>query len=119
MPVFSETAPSFCSYHQLVDHLGTTLLAVAIDHHALARRHNASCDIICFALLEDNSEVLRERGVSGESASIYRSGDVFIQIFIMVTPHIVIFVEPSFWCFNTLPVSPGFPALRGEMEKYA
>ena len=39
------------------------------------RCHNALCDIIYYALLEDSADVCREQGVSGESAS--RPGDVF------------------------------------------
>jgi len=37
--------------------------------------HDALCNIIYHALLEDNSEVQREQKISGESAT--KSGDVF------------------------------------------
>ena len=43
-----------------------------MKHYILS---NALCDIIYYALLEDNSEVRREQGVSGESSSC--PGDVF------------------------------------------
>ena len=74
IPVLPEEDPTLCSYHQLIDCFGDHL--IGCSHGPLRiRRHNALCDIIYYALLEDSAHVRREQGVSGESAS--RPGDVF------------------------------------------
>ena len=107
------------SCHQLVDRFGDHL--IGCGHGPLRiRRHNALCNIIYYALLEDNSEVRREQGVSGESSS--RPGDVFhpdfhnghptyFDISVRSAVHSGVIVHSA--------VSPGFAALRGEMEKDA
>ena len=47
IPVFSETAPSSCNCHQLVDHFGDHL--IGCSHGPLCiRHHNALCNIIYF-----------------------------------------------------------------------
>ena len=56
IPVFSEMDPSACSCHQLVDCFGDHI--IGCSHGPLRiRRHNALCDIIYFALLEDSADV--------------------------------------------------------------
>ena len=66
-PVFLEAAP-FYSCHQLIDHFRDHL--IECSHGLLRIRcHNAVGDPICFALLEDNSEVYLAQEVSGESVS--------------------------------------------------
>ena len=84
------------------------------------RCHNALCDIIYYALLEDNSEVRREQGVSGESSS--HPGDVFHPDFHNRHPtYFDISVRSAVHSgvITHSAVSPGFAALRGKMEKDA
>ena len=117
IPVLSETSLSFCSCHQLVDCFGDHL--IGCGHGPLhVRHHNALCDIIYFALLEDNSEVHREQGVSGESAS--RPGDVFHPDFHHGRPTYFDISERSALHAGAVThsaLSSGFAALRGEVEK--
>ena len=119
IPVFSRADSFSCSCHQLVDRFGDHL--IGCGHGPLrVRRHNALCDIIYYALLEDNSEVRREQGVSGESSS--RPGDVFHPDFHNGHPtYFDISVRSSVHSgvITHSAVSPGFAALRGEMEKDA
>ena len=108
IPVFSEADSVLCSCHQLVDRFG--------DH----RRHNALCDIIYYALLEDSADVRREQGVSRESAS--RPGDVFHPDFHNGHPtYFDISVRSAVHSgvITHSASSPGFAALKGEMEKDA
>ena len=104
--------------HQLVDHFGDHLIGCS---HGLLRirRHNALCDIIYYALLEDSADVRREQGVSGESAS--RPGDVFHPDFHNDRPtYFDISVIHSGIITHSRSASlPGFAALKGEMEKDA
>ena len=79
------------------------------------RRHNALCDIIYFALLEDNSEVRREQGVSAS-----RPGDVFHSDFHHGRPtYFDISVRSALHAgvVTHSTLSSGFAALRGEVEK--
>ena len=84
------------------------------------RRHNALCDIIYYALLEDSADACREQGVFGESAS--RPGDVFHPDFHNGRPtYFDISVKSALHSgvITHSASSPGFAALKGEMEKDA
>ena len=115
IPVFSEADPALCSCHQLGDHL------IGCSHGPLRiRRHNALCDIIYYALLEDSADVRWEQGVSGESAS--RPGDVFYPDFHNDHPtYFDISVRSALHSgvITHSASSPGFAALKGEMERDA
>ena len=59
----------------MVDYFGDHL--IGCGHGPLRiRRHNALCDLIYNAFLEDNSDVQKEQKVFGESAA-RRPGDIF------------------------------------------
>ena len=99
--------------------LVTTSLAAAMVLYA-SGRHNALCDIIYYALLEDSADVRREQGVSGESAS--RPGDVFHPDFHNGHPtYFDISVRSAVHSgvITRSASSPGFAVLKGEMEKDA
>ena len=114
IPVFPEADPNLCSCHQLVDHFGDHLIGCSHD----IRRHNALCDIIYYALLEDSADVCREQRVSGESAS--RPGDVFHPDFHNGRPtYFDISVRSSAHSGVILCLFSGLAALKGEMEKDA
>ena len=119
IPVFSEAGPALCSCHQLVDRFSDHL--IGCSHGPLCiRHHNTLCDIIYYALLEDSADVHWEQGVSGESAS--RSGDVFHPDFHNGRPtYFDISVRSAlhFGVITHSASSPGFAALKGEMEKDA
>ena len=79
IPVFSEADSVLCSCHQLVDRFGDYL--IGCSHGPLRiRRHNALCDIIYYALLEDKYLVNLQAGLV-----MY-----FTQTSTMVTLHILI-----------------------------
>ena len=119
IPVFPEADPTLCSCHQLVncfeDHL------IGCSHEPLRiRQHNALCDIIYYALLEDSADVCREQGMSDESAS--RPGDVFHPDFHNGHPtYFDVSVRSAFHSgvISHSAFSPGFAALKGKMEKDA
>ena len=119
IPVFSRADSFSCSGHQPVDCFGNHL--IGCGHGPLhIRCHNALCDIIYYALLEDNSEVYQEQGMSGESSSC--PGDVFHPDFHNGHPtyfdiSVRSAVHSGVITHSTL--SPEFAALRGEMEKDA
>ena len=84
------------------------------------KHHNTLCDIIYYALLEDSADVRWEQGVSGESAS--RPGDVFHSDFHNGHPtYFDISVRSALHSgvITHSASSPGFAALKGEMEKDA
>ena len=100
--------------------LETTLLAVAMDHCASDVIMPSVILFSYYALLEDNSEVRREQGVSGESSS--RPGDVFHPDFHNGHPiYFDISVRSAVHSgvITHSAVSPGFAALRGEIKKDA
>ena len=81
IPVFSNADPPLCTCGQYVDCFGDHLIGCGCDPFHM-QRHDALCNIIYHAFLEDNSEVRREQRISGESAT--RPGDVFHPDFSMV-----------------------------------
>ena len=84
------------------------------------RHHNALCDIIYYALLEDSADVRWEQGVSGESAS--RPGDVFHPDFHNGPPtYFDISVRSAVYSgiISHSASALGFAVLKGEMEKDA
>ena len=117
IPVFSEMDPSACSCHQLVDHFCDHI--IGCSHGPLRiRRHNALCDIIYFALLEDSADVRWEQGVSGGSAD--RPGDIlhpdfhhgcltYFDVSVRSALHSGVITHSA--------TSPEFAAQKGEMEK--
>ena len=119
MPLAGHICISRCSCHQLIDRFGDHL--IGCSHGPLhIRRHNALCDIIYYALLEDSANVHREQGVSGESAS--RPGDVFHPDF--HNGHHTYFDISVRSAVHSGVIShsasaSGFAALKGEMEKDA
>ena len=119
IPVFPEADPALCSCYQLADHFGDHL--IGCSHGPLCiRRHNALCDIVYYALLEDSADVRREQGVSGESAS--RPGNVFHPDFHSGRPtYFDISVRSALHSgvITCSASSPGFAALKGKMAKDA
>ena len=78
------------------------------------------CDIVYYALLEDSADVCREQGVSVESVS--RPGDVFHPDFHNGRPTYFDISVRSVLHSGVITrsaSSPGFAALKGEMEKDA
>ena len=118
IPVFSRADSFSYSCHQLVDRFRDHL--IGCGHEPLCIRcHNTLCDIIYFGLLEDNSEVRQEQGVSGESSSC--PGDIFHPDFHNWHPTFDIYVRSAVHSgvITHSTLSPGFVALKGEMEKDA
>ena len=102
----------------MVDHYGDHL--IGYGHGPLCiRRHNALCDLIYYALLEDNSDVQKEQKVSGESAA--RPDDIFHPDFYNDHPYFDVSVRSTLHSgvLSHSAITPGFTALRGEMEKDA
>ena len=81
------------------------------------RCHNALCDIIYYALLEDGTKVHQVQGLSGESAS--HPGDVFHPDFCNRHPTYFDISAVRSGVITHFAFSPGFVALKGEMEKDA
>ena len=116
IPVFSDADSPLCVCGQMFDHFGDHLIGCPLH----IRRHNALCDLIYYALLEDNSDVRKEQKVSGESAA--RPGDIFHPDFYNDHPtYFDVSVQSALHSgvLSHSAITPGFAALRGEMEKDA
>ena len=60
IPVFSDADSPLCVCEQMVDHFGDNL--IGCGHGPLCiKQQNVLCDLIYYALLEDNSDVRKEQ----------------------------------------------------------
>ena len=115
---FQKQIPLYAVVINFVNHFGDHL--IGRSHGPLCIRcHNALCDIIYYALLEDSADVHQEQGMPGESAS--RPGDVFHPDFHNGHPtYFDISVRSAVHSgVISHSASPGFAALKGKMEKDA
>ena len=119
IPGFSDVDSPLCVCGQMVDHFGDHL--IGCERGTLhIRRHNALCDLIYYALLEDNLDVQKEQKMSEESAA--RPGDIFHPDFYNGHPtYINVSVQSALQpgVLSHSAITPGFAALRREMEKDA
>ena len=119
IPVFSNTDSPLCVCGQMIDHFGDHLMGCG--HGPLCiRQHNALSDLIYYTPLEDNSDVCKEQKVSGESAA--KPGDIFHLDFCNGHPiYFNVSVRSTLHSgvLSHSAITPGFAALRGEMEKDA
>ena len=118
IPVFAATDSTRCSCGTVVDCFGDHLLSCGHGPMRI-RRHDALCDVIYHALLQDNSGCRREqRCGSGRD----RPGDVYHPDFLFGKPayfDVTVRNPLQNSLLSQSAVTAGVAASRGEMEKDA
>ena len=118
IPLFTFTDPIRCSCGSVVDRFGDHLLGCGHGPMRI-RRHDALCDIVFHALLQDNSGCKREQRCG---SSLDRPGDVFHPDFLYGKPayfDVTVRNPLQDSILSQSTVSAGIAASRGEVEKDA
>ena len=118
IPVFASTDSIRCSCGNVVDRFGDHLLGCGHGPMRI-RRHDALCDIVFHALLQDNSGCKREQRCG---SGLDRPGDVYHPDFLYGKPaYFDVTVRNSLQgsLLSQSAVTAGVAASRGEVEKDA
>ena len=119
VPLFSATSPVRCPCGSVVDQFGDHLLGCGHGPMRI-RRHDALCDVIYHALLQDNTGCRKEQRCAG--SRLDRPGDVFHPDFVHGKPA---YFDVTVRCplqeslLGRSAVSAGVAAAKGEEDKDA
>ena len=118
IPVFASTDSIRCSCGNVVDRFGDHLLGCGHGPMRI-RRHDALCDIVFHALLQDNSGCKREQRCG---SGLDRPGDVYHPDFLYGKPayfDVTVRNPLQGSLLSQSAVTAGVAASRGEVEKDA
>ena len=118
IPILSSADSVRCSCGSVVDQFGDHLLGCGHGPMRI-RRHDALCDIVFHALLQDNSGCKREQRCGG---TLDRPGDVYHPDFLYGKPayfDVTVRNPLQDSLLNQSAVTAGVAASRGEVEKDA
>ena len=119
VPLFSATSPVRCPCGSVVDQFGDHRLGCGHGPMRI-RRHDALCDVIYHALLQDNTGCRKEQRCAG--SRLDRPGDVFHPDFVHGKPA---YFDVTVRCplqeslLGRSAVSAGVAAAKGEEDKDA
>ena len=119
VPLFSAISPVRCPCGSVVDQFGDHLLGCGHGPMRI-RRHDALCDVIYHALLQDNTGCRKEQRCAG--SRLDRPGDVFHPDFVHGKPA---YFDVTVRCplqeslLGRSAVSAGVAAAKGEEDKDA